>query len=85
VEHEIGWLIDHQPTMYAPILVHGDPQISNIMYRDGKLAAMLDWERSYLGSHRSGRGLPLYAERDNSGDGQACGGYPERSGVSHPL
>jgi aminoglycoside phosphotransferase (APT) family kinase protein len=49
VEHEIGWLIEHQPAMYAPVLVHGDPQISNVMYRDGKFAAMLDWEFSYLG------------------------------------
>lgn len=49
METVIAWLVEHQPSLYAPVLVHGDSQISNIMFRDGKLAAVIDWELSYLG------------------------------------
>jgi aminoglycoside phosphotransferase (APT) family kinase protein len=44
------WLLDHQPVELRPaILVHGDSQFSNLVFRDGKVVAALDWELAYLG------------------------------------
>jgi len=44
------WLLEHQPTVLRPAtLVHGDSQFSNLMFRDGKIVAALDWELAYLG------------------------------------
>jgi aminoglycoside phosphotransferase (APT) family kinase protein len=44
------WLLEHQPAVLRPaILVHGDSQFSNLMFRDGKVVAALDWELAYLG------------------------------------
>jgi len=41
--------VHHQPKLYEPILVHGDSQIANVMFDGGEIAAVLDWELSYLG------------------------------------
>lgn len=44
------WLVRHQPRdVYEPILVHGDSQIANIIFDKGEIAAVIDWELSYLG------------------------------------
>lgn len=54
VEGLYHWLISNQPTdCYAPVLVHGDAQFANLMYRDGRIAAALDWELSFLGHNES--------------------------------
>ena len=45
-----AWLLEHQPALLRPAtLVHGDSQFSNLMFRDGKIVAALDWELAYLG------------------------------------
>jgi aminoglycoside phosphotransferase (APT) family kinase protein len=49
LEKVAAWMVEHQPLPYAPVLVHGDSQISNIMFQGGEIAAVLDWELSYLG------------------------------------
>lgn len=49
IQELANWLLEHQPTLRAPCLVHGDPQIANVMFQDGKLVALLDWELSWLG------------------------------------
>lgn len=44
------WLVRHQPRdVYEPVLVHGDSQIANIIFDKGEIAAVIDWELSYLG------------------------------------
>lgn len=43
------WMVEHQPQVRAPTLVHGDAQIANLMFRDERFVAALDWELSYLG------------------------------------
>jgi aminoglycoside phosphotransferase (APT) family kinase protein len=49
-----NWLILYQPRdLYSAGLVHGDAQIANIIYRDGEIAAVIDWELSYLGHNES--------------------------------
>jgi aminoglycoside phosphotransferase (APT) family kinase protein len=48
------WLIRYQPRdLYPAGLVHGDAQIANIIYRNGEIAAVIDWELSYLGHNES--------------------------------
>ena len=48
------WLLQNEPDdLYAPGLVHGDAQIANIIYNQGEIAAVVDWELSYLGHNES--------------------------------
>ena len=44
-----AWLRAHQPALRPATLVHGDAQLCNLIYRDGKVIAALDWELAYLG------------------------------------
>lgn len=45
-----AWLRAHVPDMLArPVLLHGDPGFHNILVEDGRLTALLDWERSRVG------------------------------------
>lgn len=45
----IRWCEDHLPAPVAPVLVHGDYRMGNIMVDDQGLAAILDWELAHLG------------------------------------
>lgn len=55
------WLIRHQPRdLYSGGLVHGDAQIANIIYRDGEIAAVIDWELAYLGHNESDLALVCF-------------------------
>ncbi|OHD06169.1 phosphotransferase family protein [Sphingopyxis sp. RIFCSPHIGHO2_12_FULL_65_19] len=50
----IRWCEDHLPAPAAPVLVHGDYRMGNIMVdmargADGGLAAVLDWELAHRG------------------------------------
>lgn len=50
VERAHAWLVENRPVdLPAPALVHGDSQVANMMYRDGRIVAVLDWELSHLG------------------------------------
>jgi aminoglycoside phosphotransferase (APT) family kinase protein len=60
IEELFRWTIGHQPKAYAPNLVHGDAQIANVMFRDGRIAAVLDWELSYLGHNESDLALVTF-------------------------
>ena len=43
------WLEDHIPAPVAPVLLHGDFRMGNIMADTNGLAAVLDWELAHLG------------------------------------
>lgn len=43
------WLEDHLPTPVAPVLLHGDFRMGNIMAQADGLAVVLDWELAHLG------------------------------------
>ena len=46
------WLRAHRPLDYVPGLMHGDYQLSNVMFRHGgpaRLAAIVDWEMGTVG------------------------------------
>jgi Phosphotransferase enzyme family len=43
------WLEDHLPGPVAPVLLHGDFRMGNVMADEHGLAAVLDWELAHLG------------------------------------
>lgn len=45
----LNWLAAHLPTPVAPVLLHGDFRIGNLMATPAGLAAVLDWELCHLG------------------------------------
>lgn len=45
----IQWCEDHLPTAAAPVLVHGDYRMGNVMVDGDGLAAVLDWELAHRG------------------------------------
>ena len=45
----IKWCEEHLPEPAAPVLVHGDYRMGNIMVDENGLAGVLDWELSHLG------------------------------------
>ncbi len=53
VEAALTWLEDHFPDDVAvtePVLVWGDSRIGNVLYRDFRPVAVLDWEMATLGA-----------------------------------
>ncbi|WP_327241816.1 phosphotransferase family protein [Streptomyces sp. NBC_01320] len=42
-------LEEHAPRDHPQALVHGDFRLSNLLWRDGEIACVLDWERSFIG------------------------------------
>ena len=48
------------PRSGQPSPVHGDPKFANLMWDDGKLSAVLDWELAYNGDPLADLGYMLY-------------------------
>lgn len=41
------WLVNKQPRdLYPEVLVHGGAQIANMIYANGDIAAVIDWDLS---------------------------------------
>lgn len=83
--HEVArWLIDHAVDPYPPILVHGDAQFANIMFDDGRIAAVLDWELSYLGHTEADLALMIFlAEAQQTLDRKVDGVPTEAEFIAH--
>jgi aminoglycoside phosphotransferase (APT) family kinase protein len=43
------WLADYEAAPAAPVLVHGDFRPGNVLYADGRITGVLDWEMAHLG------------------------------------
>lgn len=54
------WMVDHQPDVRPGTLVQGDSQIANVIFKDGELAAVLDWELAYLGHNEADLALIVF-------------------------
>jgi aminoglycoside phosphotransferase (APT) family kinase protein len=50
IERAFAWLEANQPAETEPVLVWGDARIGNVMYRDFRPVAVLDWEMATLGT-----------------------------------
>ena len=65
VVEEVGaWLAGNLPEPVAETVVHGDYRLGNAMVRDGRIAAVLDWEMGAIGDPRADVGylLATYSE-----------------------
>lgn len=51
-ELAIQWLRANAPRPLAPVLVHGDFRLGNLMVDENGLAAVLDWELAHIGDPR---------------------------------
>lgn len=49
LELGLRWLRRHPPRARAPVVVHGDFRLGNVLVDDGGLAAVLDWELVHAG------------------------------------
>jgi aminoglycoside phosphotransferase (APT) family kinase protein len=49
LEEGAEWLRCNAPECHHPTLVHGDPGPGNYLHRDGRLAAVVDWEFTHIG------------------------------------
>jgi aminoglycoside phosphotransferase (APT) family kinase protein len=44
-----AWLVDNEPIVRGA-LCHGDCNLTNCLFRDGKVVAILDWEMAFIGA-----------------------------------
>ncbi|WP_298685822.1 phosphotransferase family protein [uncultured Sphingomonas sp.] len=91
-EAEAGELVDlydrllalSAPVSGAPSLVHGDPKISNLMWDEGRISAMLDWEMALNSEPLSDLGYLLFffaSPFHGATRGPAQSGMLDRAGV----
>jgi aminoglycoside phosphotransferase (APT) family kinase protein len=45
----IEWLREHRPRCPQLALVHDDYRMGNFIWREGRIVALLDWERAFIG------------------------------------
>lgn len=76
LQHVFDVLEENAPRNHPRVLVHGDYRLSNLIWRDGAIAAVLDWERAFLGDPMADVAFTL-----NKALGGWCaikGGYAKR-------
>lgn len=64
VERALAWLDDNFPTDVAasePVLVWGDSRVGNVLYRDFRPVAVLDWEMATVGPRELDAGWMIFA------------------------
>ncbi|PKP82786.1 MAG: hypothetical protein CVT79_04940 [Alphaproteobacteria bacterium HGW-Alphaproteobacteria-18] len=72
-----NWMVRYEPTdLYPANLVHGDAQIANIIYAEGDIAAVVDWELSYLGHNESDLALICFLTESQKLTDTAVEGTP---------
>jgi aminoglycoside phosphotransferase (APT) family kinase protein len=54
-------LVAPAPRSGPPAIVHGDSKLSNLMWQDGSITAILDWEMALNGEPLANLGYMLYA------------------------
>jgi aminoglycoside phosphotransferase (APT) family kinase protein len=52
LELAFAWLKSNAPAAAAPVLVHGDFRLGNLIVDEGGLGAVLDWELAHIGDPR---------------------------------
>ena len=66
-------LADSPQPESAPTFVHGDLRMGNLMVRDGRVAAVLDWELAHIGDPVSDLGWLCAVQWRFGGPGEAAG------------
>jgi aminoglycoside phosphotransferase (APT) family kinase protein len=65
-EHAIEWLRTHQPAEEPLRLCWGDARIGNMIFRDGRCVAVLDWEMATLGNPEQDFAWAFFLDRHHS-------------------
>ena len=52
VEEAFGWVLSREPGPVEPGIVHADYRIGNTLVRHQRIAAVIDWELTYVGDRR---------------------------------
>ena len=76
VEEVSGWLAANLPEPLAETVVHGDYRLGNTMLRDGRVAAVLDWEMGAIGDPRADVGYLLATYSEPGGPPNPLGTSP---------
>jgi aminoglycoside phosphotransferase (APT) family kinase protein len=58
-----SWLLANQPALKTPVLVHGECNLANFVFRDNRVAAILDWELPYLGAPECDLGYMVWTNK----------------------
>ena len=66
-------LADAAPPASEPTFVHGDLRMGNLMVRDGRVEAVLDWELAHIGDPASDLGWVSAVQWRFGGPGEAAG------------
>lgn len=81
VAPSLTWLRANRPPQPAPLrLVWGDARIGNMIFRDGRCAAVIDWEMARLGDPMMDLAWGLFLSRYHSegNDQPNLPGFPDR-------
>jgi aminoglycoside phosphotransferase (APT) family kinase protein len=76
VEDVSGWLAGNLPEPVPETVVHGDYRLGNTMLRDGRIAAVLDWEMGAIGDPRADVGYLLATYSEPGGPPNPLGTSP---------
>ncbi len=76
VEQIRQWMVDNEPPLRPATLTHGDAQIANVMFKDAQIAAVVDWELSYLGHNEADLALVLFLTDAHGAQAPGLGGIP---------
>jgi len=68
-----AWLLEHRPPPIAPVLVHGDFRLGNVIVDEQGLAAVIDWELVHLGDPHEDLAYLCMKARRFGGAGEAAG------------
>jgi aminoglycoside phosphotransferase (APT) family kinase protein len=80
----IAWLDERRPRSPRLCLIHDDYRMGNFIWRDGRICALLDWERAFLGDPMADvafsriKGLAGWC----SIEGEMAERYSEKSGIA---
>jgi len=70
------WMVEHQPSVYPAALVHGDAQFANVIFHDGQIAAVIDWELAYIGHNEADLALQVHLAEWHSEQSGVVDGVP---------
>jgi len=84
LEEVIAWLEARRPRCPRLTLVHDDYRMGNFVWRDGRIAAVLDWERAFIGDPMAD--VAFSRIESLAGwcrvDGAMAARYTQRSGIA---
>ena len=77
IELGLHWLREHRPEPLAPVVLHGDFRIGNVVVSERGLEYLLDWEFAHLGDPRDDVSWPVVRAWRFGADGRRLGGVGE--------